>query len=104
MKVQPQNQINHIVQPIQKLQNQPQAQLHPQSQLQTSPSYDKQVQQKQQQQNLINRERTNNLINPIFNNYEPKIKVTENLKDDTLNILDKYVTDPEIKGVEELGK
>ena len=44
-----------------------------------------------------------NSINSMFRNYEPKIKYTENLRDEEINAIDKYVSDPEVKGVEELG-
>jgi len=80
-------QSNKVIQPIQKTQT-PSQQKPPQQQIPAN----------------INREGTNNLLNSIFNNYEPKIKLSYNLKDETLDILDKYVTDPEVKGVEELGK
>ena len=98
----PQNQIPQSIpqqQPIQQPISQPIVQPQPQVQSQVN----------QSSLNYNNKPQTipmNNYdssIDQIFRNYEPKIKIAENLRDEALNAIDKYVTDPEVKGVEELG-
>ncbi|ORX57182.1 hypothetical protein BCR36DRAFT_409504 [Piromyces finnis] len=107
----PQNQTQQpISQPISQPQviKQPMShsiiQSQPQSQTQvTQPpvSYNDKPQSASPKKNDISN--YNPSTNYSFKNYEPKIKTVENLSDETLNMIDKYVMDPEPKGVEELG-